>query len=92
MYKCSGFLEEVFDEMPKMEPIFDEVDDENTAETDVSDEHSNQETKLPSNLPAENSRMIKMLKSVASSLMFVTRPICALSNKVQIMKSYLETM
>jgi hypothetical protein len=92
MYKCSEFVEEALDEMPKMEPIFDEVEEENAAKMDVLSEDPGSNTKLPSVIPAEKSRMIKMLKSVASSLMFVTRPICALSNKVQLMKSYLETM
>jgi hypothetical protein len=89
MYKCSEFVEEALDEMQKMGAIFDEVEDENA---DVPNDEPSSKTNLPSAIPAEKSRMIKMLKSVTSSLMFVTRPICALSNKVQIMKSYLETL
>lgn len=99
MYKCPEFTEEHLsdeteDEISEKEPIFDDIPDEkNTTEVPSNGKGSWSSSKEETQFtPLQQSRIVQMLNSVTSSLMAVTKPVCALSNKVKILKSYLENL
>lgn len=90
MYKCPDFSEEkLHEELLDEEPIFYDVVEETTTEEDHAQDDVARESE---NGSTQQSKIIEMLDSVTSSLILVTKPICALSNKVKILKSYLQNL
>lgn len=104
MYKCPQFADEDFindesDEEP--EPIFEQADISSVENLVPASEQPGSDFNNPNIVRGswpnridsnQKSGIVKMLDNVASSLIFITRPICALSSKVQILKSYLQNL
>lgn len=105
MYKCPQFSEEDFvdDETETdddHEPLFEQSDVnpvENMAveqpEASVNNNPVVVKGVWPNRIdPNQKSGIVRMLDNVASSLIYIMRPICALSNKVKVLKSFLQNL
>lgn len=106
MYKCPQFSEDFIeaendedgenDENP--EPLFEQLDAdpiEKPASTKAPEVVPNPAVvrSWPNRIDAaQKSGIVRMLDNVASSLIYIMRPICALTNKVRILKSYLQNL
>jgi hypothetical protein len=86
------------DENP--EPLFEQLDsfplEETTTPSPVSPSafdpaivRGNRHNQIDAN---QKTAVVRMLDNVASSLIYMMRPICALTNKVQILKSFLRNI
>jgi hypothetical protein len=102
MYKCSSKVtaqsdetdDESNDENP--EPLFEQLDSFPLEETttppsiapsfDPAIVRGNRHNQIDA---SQMTAVVRMLDNVASSLIYMMRPICALTNKVQILKSFL---